>query len=203
MSKILLIEGIPGAGKTTLTRNILKKFTLSKGVTLLSLGQRHTYGPLVSSEDKNTLIIEKNINHLNQVYNTLDWFISSPGKGEKFYCLIETLHITQCFRPGVISWNYVKSYDKKLSSCNFKLIFLKINKDIIWERTIEKRKNTPFIQKYAKKFGRDLKEIHTYFIKEQEEMEKLIEKSSLKKKIIFNNGDLSNIEDKAYSFWMA
>jgi len=206
-SKIILIEGIPGAGKTTLINSLIKNYILAneKVRTLVSLSQSHTYSPVISEENSFYASKNENLNHLDKILQFLKWGISS-GSSESlsnFFCLIDTLHITHCFRPGNISWPDIVKYDKTLADVNCKLIFMKALPETILERAIlprSKRENL-YLTKYQKRYGNNLNEIHQYYMNEQEKMGVLFENSKLNKIMLYSE-QISTNEKAAYDFWL-
>ncbi len=206
-SKILLVEGICGVGKSTLINNLIKhntEFAKEKDRTFLHLTQIHTYGPLAPDEDSLSLTKEKNIKHLEEIYNILKWHVNSIGSREniKFLCLIDTLHITHCVRPGIVDWEDVKEYDNKLKELGCKSIFLKANDENIRKRTIDSRKENKSLMNYYKKFGNTSEEIHNYFINEQKELNSMFDKSKLHKKLLDVNCSEKNYVETVYNFWL-
>src|SRR5271154_209073 len=99
-SKILIVEGTLGIGKSTLIDGLLRKYISDnkKIRSLLHLTQANTYGPLVIDEDQNTLTKEMNKVHLNKIYHLLYWFVSSLKNEHKikFFGMVDTLHLTHC-----------------------------------------------------------------------------------------------------------
>lgn len=205
-SKLLIVEGIPGVGKSTLIHELMRRhISESKKVrTFLHLTQAHTYGPLAAAEDNHTLTAAENLTHLTNLVSMLKWYsnVLAREKVPKFYGLIDTLHVTHCFRPGVLSWGDVSSVDSELADINCKLIYLKASEDTIWERSIMQREDTQFIRGYARKFGADLAQIYSYFLREQALMEKLVCGSKMKKLILSNDGTVGEILGQAYEFWL-
>ena len=205
-SKVVLVEGVSGIGKSTLIATLLRQYIRQNKAlrTLLHLTQAHTYGPLAPDEDDISLTVEQNISHLQSICSMLSWCIQSlrDEKKPKFYCIIDTLHITHCFRPGRVSWSDVMGIDQELASLKVKLIFLKANKESVWERGIWRRRDEQFITQYAQKFGNSLEEIFMYFIEEQAGMEEVMKKSMMDKLILNVDTPINSYARKAYDFWM-
>ena len=206
-SKIILIEGIPGAGKTTLIKALLEKHVSQdkKIDSLLHLSQTQTYKPVVSDEDNFYACKTDNLNHLSKILDLLTRSISSGNNKShnNLFAIIDTLHITHCFRPGNISWREVAAYDKLLANINSKLIFIKALPGTIWERAILKRNEADelYLKMYQKRYGNSLEEVHQYYMNEQDKMEKLIEQSSLSKMTLFSEETPQTNENTAYEFW--
>lgn len=206
-SRILLVEGVAGIGKSTLIDGLIRKHIAEsperKIRSLLYLTQAHTYGPLVEGEDTNTLTKDKNLNHLNTIINMLRWLSQSVEQDKRtvFYCIIDTLHLTHCVRPGVLSWNDVTEIDNALADIDCKILFLKATEATIWERTIQLRKDNQFITHYAKKFGETLEDLHKHFIKEQDKIEQLFKTSKMEKQMSAAENSLEENIIGDYPFW--
>ena len=205
-ARILIIEGTSGIGKSTLIDALVRKYISDneKIRSLLHLAQAHTYGPLAIDEDHNTLTKEMNLKHLLNILQLLNWSVLSldTERKVKFFCIIDTLHLTHCFRPGVLNWEDVVDYDSNLQKLNCKLIFMHAQPQTIWDRGIAPRMNGQFILEYGRKFGKNLKEIHQYFVDEQTKMENLLLKSGLEVLQIDAENDFSQNVKKSYSFWI-
>ena len=119
-SKLLLIEGTAGVGKSALTELLFKKYIEEekrKVRSMLHLDQAYTYHPLHPDLINNPLTKEENLQHLDTIFQMLSWYANYVPEGtpHQFYCIIETLHITQCFRPGVLRLRNVLRFDQQLS----------------------------------------------------------------------------------------
>jgi hypothetical protein len=206
-ARILIVEGTSGIGKSTLIDGLLRKYLSenSKIRSLLHLTQANTYGPLAIDEDQNTLTKEMNKAHLDNIYNLLFWSASSLKNERKikFFGIIDTLHLTHCVRPGVIGWSDIRDFDAKLKNIECRLIFISAEPQTIWNRGIMPRIHDQFITGYGKKFGKDIKEIHQYFIREQIQIEKLVSNSQLDKIHIQAENDLESNIEKSYNFWLS
>lgn len=203
----LLIEGIPGIGKSTLIDALIRRHVNSALVrqtrTLVHLCQAHTLGPLASAEDAGTLTVEDNLKHLEHIVGHLEWLHRSVQEHERQSCfvLIDTLHLTQCLRPGVMTWEDAESFDRRLARLGCRLILLRASPAIIWERSIEARTTWSFLRRYMSKFGRTDEELQQYFIYEQEQFAQMFERSAMPKMLMPNDGVLESIADVAYNFW--
>ena len=203
----LLVEGIPGIGKSTLIDALIRRHVNSAGIrqtrTLVHLCQAHTLGPLASAEDAGTLTVKDNLNHLEHIVRMVEWLYDSvqDHKRQSCFVLIDTLHLTHCLRPGVMTWEDAAAFDHRLARLGCRLIVLKVSSEVTWERSIEARTTWSFLRRYMSKFGRTDEELHRYFIYEQEQFVQMFEKSAMPKLLMPNDDVVESITDVAYKFW--
>jgi len=204
---MLLVEGVAGIGKTTLINSLIRQYVKSnKRIrSLLHLTQAHTYHPLAPEGIDRELLPEQNIAHLEQILDLLNWMVSSVSDEQRkmFFCTMDTLHITHCFRPGILNWSEVTTFDRRLHELGCKLIFLRATEETIWERTVWGRRDNEFITYYGRKYGDSLDSIHRYHVQEQEKMMAIAEMSAMEKLVIDCEGDISDTSQEALDFWMS
>jgi hypothetical protein len=205
--KALLVEGTSGVGKSTLIDALIRRHVAScaprKIRSLIHLAQSHTYGPLAVPEDNGTLTVDQNLRHLERIVSTMEWLHASVQEHSRPWCfvLIDALHLTHCVRPGVVNWSDVELFDLRLAELGCKLLFLKVDPATLWERGIKARIGEQFVQEYAKKFGSTHNEIHDYFVREQDELEKLFLRSVMTKLLLHNDHSPDNVLEAASQFW--
>jgi thymidylate kinase len=203
----LLVEGIPGIGKSTLIDALIRRHVNSAAIrqtrTLVHLCQAHTFGPLASPEDAGTLTVSDNLNHLERIVSIIEWLQRSVQDHLRQSCfvLIDTLHLTHCLRPGVLTWQDVAAFDHRLAHLGCRLVVLQASPEVIWERSIEARTTWSFLRNYMSEFGRTDEELHKYFMYEQEQFAEMLEKSAMPKLLLPNDGVVESIADTAYKFW--
>ena len=203
----LLVEGIPGIGKSTLIDALVRRHVSCAAArqirTLVHLCQAHTLGPLAPAEDAGTLTAEDNLKHLEQVVGHLEWLYESVREHRRQSCfvLVDTLHLTHCLRPGVLKWQDVAAFDRRLARLGCKLMLLRAEAAIVWERSIEARTTWSFLRRYRSKFGRTDEELHRYFMSEQEQFVEMFEESMMPKLLASNDGGVESVAGEAYEFW--
>lgn len=205
--KALLVEGTSGVGKSTLVDALMRLHMQSsqprKVRTLVHLAQSHTYGPLAVPEDRGSLTVEANRQHLDRIVATMEWLHASVQEHARPWCfvLIDALHLTHCVRPGVVQWSDVEDYDQRLAALGCKLLFLKVTPATIWARGIKPRAGEQFMQEYARKFGRSEEEIHSYFVHEQETLAGLFTRSAMPKLLVRSDGAVDGVLQGVFRFW--
>ncbi len=208
-SRILLVEGISGIGKSTLIDALLRRYVADRSPrklrTLVHLTQAHTYGPLAVDEDRGTLTVEQNLAHLDRIASLLEWHVRAltAERQPKFFAIIDTLHLTQCHRPGVVSFDDVADIDRRLARLGAKLLFVHASPEMLWERGIWARRSDEFVTDYAaRKWGHTLEEIHRYFVSEQEAMQAHLGRTRIEHRSLAIDGGLTTYVDEAYDFWL-
>lgn len=200
-----IVEGTAGVGKSTLVNQMVKAHVSAHPSlnTLLCLGQEHTYAPLDPDNINHIATEQTNTAYLARIYDTLSFLSHPSGTPGKLVCIIETLHLTLAFRPGVLAQSDILAYDSRLAALGCKLIFIKVSSQAHWERCIWERRNNGFITKYGIKYGKTLEEIHQYYVNEQEKMLELFEQSRMNKLLLDGELPLDRILEMAYSFWIS
>ena len=209
-TRLLLVEGVPGIGKSTILDRMLRIYVEGEAEgklrTVTSLAQTRTYGPLALGEDLGTLTKEENLNHLDHIVNWLEWIAknSRDQHRPKSFLLIDTLHLTHCLRPGVVKWGDVISMDHRLTAIGCKLLLLDANDDTIRKRTIEAREHTEFIRGYASgRFGRDKSDLVRHFQYERDAFRDMCSASSMKKLCLMSEVSIEATANSATRFWLS
>lgn len=207
--KALIVEGTHGVGKSTLVDGLIRTYVNGRGErkirSFVHLAQSHTYGPLARAEDDGTLTVRQNVRHLERIADGLEWLQIGVAQHTSPHCvvIIDTLHLTHCFRPGVVQWPEVRAIDERLAAIGCKLLFLHASRETLWTRAIEASADSQFLREYARKFGQTNEELHEYFLREQSGLHELFERSNLEKLQIENDAAAVAAADRAFEFWTA
>jgi hypothetical protein len=202
----LLVEGTSGIGKSTLIDALLRRYVEAapqrKLRSLLHLAQTHTYGPLVHDEDRGTLTIEANCRHLDSVVSTLEWLHDAHDHSHvPSFTIVDTLHLTQCVRPGVIGWSDAAPFDLRLAAIGCRMVLLLGSRATLRTRSIDARQGTQFIDYYAVRFGRNPGELADYFANEQDRLDEMAGRSALSVLRLDADQAPSAGVDAAFAFW--
>ena len=202
----LLVEGVPGIGKSTLIDALIRRHVSSSDArrirSFFHLAQTHTYGPLAPAEDAGILTADANLQLLDRIAGMLEWLHHDLRHSDKpCFVLIDSLHLTHCLRPGVVTWSDVAPIDRRLAEVGCKLVLLTGGEETIRARTIQGRADSQFLTEYARKFGRTHDELHAHFVGEQEEFVRMFAQSKLRKRVFENDGGLDTIVADVFGFW--
>jgi hypothetical protein len=205
-SRLLLVEGVAGIGKSTLISSLIRKYVKDNRRirSLLHLTQAQTYHPLLPDEPDASPTPEQNLAHLEKILDLINWMASTVSDEQRkmFFCAIDTLHLTHCFRPGVLSWADVSEFDRRLARMGCRIVFLRASSQTILERTIWSRKDNEFITYYGRKYGDSLESIHQYFVREQERMLALLEQSAMEQLLIDCDEFVPDKSEEVFDFWV-
>ena len=209
VSNLLLVEGVPGLGKSTLLDQLLRRHVAGAAPrrlrTVLHLTQAHTYGPLASDEDAGTLTRQASFDHLQRIVTALAWLTQSLQNESKPKCfvVIDCLHLTACLRPGVVQWSDVESLDHELAAIGCRLLLLDATDETVRNRTVVARMNTQFIQGYALgRHGTNEGELIRHFQHERNIFRDLFAASRMAKLQLRAEATIAENVSAAFEFWV-
>jgi thymidylate kinase len=172
---MLLLEGTCGVGKTTLLR-AMEELTSERGSPALTvLGQRFTYGPIAGAEDAGILDAELNEQILQRLLRRIITVHEQQIQGTLL--VLDTFHVTQRVRPGVLSDAAFRACDQVLQQLRCRTVLLEVPDSVLLERVTVRRRDTGFAR-YASKFGSSESEVGGHFLREQALIRNLVTASS-------------------------
>jgi hypothetical protein len=205
---ILLVEGVPGIGKSTTIDGVVRKYVAREGAgkirTLVALAQTYTYGPLAAGEDAGTLTRDESLAHLDRIVSGIEWLVTH-GRGQgrtKTHIVIDTLHLTHCLRPGRLQWDDVRPIDARLTAAGCRLLLLDAEDDTIRTRTVMARAETEFIRRYARgRFGDSDAALVAHFQHERDRFREMFSQSSMPKMTLTAERGLAENVSAAAAWW--
>jgi hypothetical protein len=209
-ARLLLIEGVPGLGKSTVLDRLVRRHVAAaeerRVRTLLHLTQAHTYGPLAPGEDAGTLTRGQSLEHLDRLVRLLEWLAAAVAAEmqTKCFALVDTLHLTHCLRPGVLAWDDAAPFDRRLAAAGCRLLLLDGSDATVRERAVAARTETSFIRDYAlRKLAPDHAALARYFAGERDAFRRMFAASAMPKLALAAETPLEDLTASAYAFWMA
>ena len=144
-SRILLIEGVPGIGKSTLVNALEARYAAEargKSRSFLRLGQAHTHWPAAGEAGGGTEAARACI---AETLRTVEWMAESVRVEPYFWCLVDTLHLTLAERPGGLAAEEVIACDARLARLGGRLLLLTAREATVRGRCIEGRAGNPWL----------------------------------------------------------
>ncbi|WP_027338871.1 hypothetical protein [Halonatronum saccharophilum] len=206
----IVFEGIPGTGKSTIIKNLLKSekylerefmpfFTYGEDITQRVLEDKHNRGMITKEDNLNLLDdILASLERYNSYYIDRDW--SKDETEHRFGFILERFHLTHSTYFNHIEWRDLEYIDDRLNRLNTKLCLFKMRREVMEERIIESRCDR--WRSYISRFGKTNEEIIDYYYKKQEVKEELVRGSNLESIIIdTSGGNWEEITKEVLDFW--
>lgn len=184
----LIIEGITGAGKSTMYKKLVDELGVSFGNNLLALDEYLTWR--IFEKQQNIEKFSKET--FDSIINFVSWVTTeycnaelqntSKGQDEELCCLIEGFHWNAYVR-GVLSKEDFYEIENRLHKMGFEIIFLTLSDDKIRERSVNETRKYRTIgwSKYLETLGNSDDEISLKFKERQDKFYQVYEQSPLDK----------------------
>ena len=151
-SRILLVEGIPGIGKSTLVNGLEARYAAEahgRSRSFLRLGQAHTHWPATRGGAAAARAC------IAGALQTVEGMAAAVIEEREpyFWCLIDTLHLTLAERPGGLTDDEVLACDARLARLGARLVLLTAREETLRRRCIEGREGNPWLTGMLARYG--------------------------------------------------
>lgn len=204
----LVIEGIPGTGKSTLIHHLSRHPTISNRefMTFLTYGEEITQRVLEKKHNQGQISKQDNLNLLREIIDPLENYRDyyqqrwSSSAGYKFAFILERFHLTHTTYFEHLDWSDVIEFDRKLARLNTKVCLLTLSRSVMKDRIIYRRGEE--WRNYISRFGTTEEEIIDYYWQVQQQKKKLAAKSKLPVFTV-NTSQISERKavEKVINFW--
>lgn len=174
---------------------------LSEHHTLRVLENKFLAGTLTTQDS--TTLLDTHVKYLERLRTNLeqtDW-LERDRMAQKLPFIFERFHFSHVYHYDTVDWADVVDIDKRLLELGTKVCLFTIDPDDIQERIIEDYKKSGW-QDYLKTLGSNDTEIKAHFVRQQDEILKLIDKTVLQVKIIETSKLTTNqIVQEVIKYW--
>ena len=207
----LLLEGISGTGKSTLLRALLEspRFRSGPDLSTIVLTEHQTQRILEKKERDTGLTVSDNLGllthhiaYLESLQNrldTMDW-CRTDAVGMRVRFVLERFHLTHVYHYAHISWDMVRSIDRRLGDLSCGLCLITADEHVLSDRIFNNR--DPEWMAYIERFGSSKSEILHHFLKQQDQILNLASKSILRTTVIdTGKKDVNEIVSEILDDW--
>ena len=199
-ARILLVEGVPGIGKSTLVNGLEARYTAEahgRSRSFLRLGQAHTHWPATRGGTAAACAC------IAGVLQTVEGMAAAVLEEREpyFWCLIDTLHLTLAERPGGLTAREVGECGERLARLGARLVVLTAREETLRRRCIEGREGNPWLTgMLARHGGHDA--MVAALMGEQQRMTAGAERQGMVLASFEAERPVSDIVEAAWKVWM-
>lgn len=209
----LILEGICGAGKTTIFRSLLQseRFVQKSFLSSIVLSEHQTQRVLERKEretgltpDDNVGLLDQHVSYLEAVQhrlNQMEW-CRNNRTNMRVPCVLERFHFTHVYHYPHMTWEHVQPIDHRLAELNCKVCLLTIPDELLRERIITNRDSG--WREYLSRYGKTDEEILRYYAAQQQRLRGLCETSELETLVLDASGmRVDDTVNRVLDFWGA
>ena len=208
----IILEGICGTGKSTVLSAVLSdQRWLGRGhASSIVLSEHQTQRVLEPLEAEGALTADDSLGLLDELTCFLEnadgrlrrtGWLERNRRNHLLPFILERFHLTHAYHYNHLDWDNLIDIDARLSKLNAKIVLLRLAEEDIENRIIgDKDKNN--WASYISRFGNTDAEIKSHFMRKQEKLLNIAEKSCLRSLIIDTSEfSVSESLDKIFEFW--
>lgn len=212
MLKGVILEGVCASGKSAVIQRILESGRIGSlpQKSLICLTEHHTQRVVEQLEDSGVITTKDNVDLLQGICNWIrqrarfDEFRKWEARAKtqhRIAYLLERFHLTHCVHYPHVEWADMAPIDDNLSALQAKIVLMTVSPESLWERL--ERRNEGW-KKYMRRIGSDKTEVLEHYGSQQEELMRLVSRSSLPKLVLSSDEETpDSAADKVITFWMS